>query len=417
MPFGRWPRIEAIAELVGHAAGAHLEVVVHQVVAELAAVVAQPVREAIRFRVEQDEGRGDRRCAQEDDAREVLARLVRLGVDDPHAGGALRGGVVDQLGDDRERAQRQLAGGVGGRQRRGVAAEVGAVGAAADAAVAVLAAAAAVVRLRQVGDAADDHRPAAEVLRDPVLHLPLEAVHLHRRQELSVGELRQALTAAADAGKALDAVVPRRQVLVADRPVHRDAVAGVGLEIELAEPVGLPAPQQRAPADVVAAHPVEALDLGVGILDVVDEPVRRRGMRGVAGAVLLLLLLQVCLRDAVAAGELPALRHRGGIVGMLDVAPALEHERPQPFLRQLLRGPAAADAGPDDNRVVGAFGPSRALDEHAGQGYRGARPPATGADPRLKAQPSSAAEGVPSHRGCRDESTRSLAADLHHEAV
>ena len=50
------------------------EVMVHQVVTELAAVVAEAVREATRLRVEQDARRAERRRAQEDDAREVLAR-------------------------------------------------------------------------------------------------------------------------------------------------------------------------------------------------------------------------------------------------------------------------------------------------------------------------------------------------------
>ena len=62
------------------------------------------------------------------------------------------------------------------------------------------------------------------------------------------------------------------------------AVARVGLEVEIAPAIRLPAPQQRAAADVIAAHPVEALDFGVGILDVVDEPVRRRRVRRVPRA-------------------------------------------------------------------------------------------------------------------------------------
>ena len=81
----------------------------------------------------------------------------------------------------------------------------------------------------------------------------LDAVQRHRRQELAVGQLRQALPAAADAGEALDVVVPRRDVLVADRPVDGDARPGVRLEVEVAPAVPLPAPQQRAAADVIAA--------------------------------------------------------------------------------------------------------------------------------------------------------------------
>src|ERR1700730_18949490 len=41
----------------------------------------------------------------------------------------------------------------------------------------------------------------------------------------------------------------------------------------------------------------------------------------------------------------------------LNRAPGLEHQRPQPLLRQLLRGPAARHSGTDYNRVVGRFMP------------------------------------------------------------
>ena len=115
---------------------------------------------------------------------------------------------------------------------------------------------------------------------------------------------------------------------------------------------------------MVAAHPVETLDLGVGILDVVDEPVRRRRVRGVARSVLLLLLRDVGERQAIPARELPALRPRRRIVGMLHVAAALEHEGPEPLLGQLFGCPAPADAGSDDDGVVGMLRSSRALDEH-----------------------------------------------------
>jgi hypothetical protein len=43
---------------------------------------------------------------------------------------------------------------------------------------------------------------------------------------------------------------------------------------------------------------------------------------------------------------------RDVVLLMLDVAPALEDERPEPFLAQLLGGPSAADSGADDDGVV-----------------------------------------------------------------
>ena len=53
--------------------------------------------------------------------------------------------------------------------------------------------AAVVERLGDVGRAADDHAPVLVVLLDAGGHVLLAAVQRHRRQELAVGQLRQAL--------------------------------------------------------------------------------------------------------------------------------------------------------------------------------------------------------------------------------
>ena len=62
----------------------------------------------------------------------------------------------------------------------------------------------------------------------------------------------------------LDIVVPGCEILVADRPINGNAFAPVGLEIEIAPTVAVPAPEEGAAADLVASVPVEAFDLGVG---------------------------------------------------------------------------------------------------------------------------------------------------------
>ena len=43
--------------------------------------------------------------------------------------------------------------------------------------------------------------------------------------------------------KPFDVIVPRREVSVADGPVDRHAVLGVGLEIQVAPAIGLPSPK------------------------------------------------------------------------------------------------------------------------------------------------------------------------------
>jgi hypothetical protein len=60
-------------------------VVVHQVVAELAAVVAEAVRKTVDDELSRMNGRGDgRRAAGRSRFAKILDHLVRLGVDDAH---------------------------------------------------------------------------------------------------------------------------------------------------------------------------------------------------------------------------------------------------------------------------------------------------------------------------------------------
>ena len=51
---------------------------------------------------------------------------------------------------------------------------------------------------------------------------------------------------------------------------------------------------------------------------------------------------------------------------MLHIAAALEHEGLEALFGQLFGCPTAADAGSDDDGVVGALSRSRALNEHEG---------------------------------------------------
>src|SRR5579872_3904944 len=100
-------------------------------------------------------------------------------------------------------------------------------------------------------------------------------------------------------------VVPRREIVVTDGPVDRDAIADVALEIQVTPAVALPTPGDGASADLVAADPVEALLLDVGIIDLVDEPVFGGLTVDVAGAGGNRLVVEVFAGGAVAVGQLP----------------------------------------------------------------------------------------------------------------
>ena len=122
---------------------------------------------------------------------------------------------------------------------------------------------------------------------------------------------------------------------------------------------------------MIAAHPVESLLFRVGVVEIVDEPVRRRRVRRVARARLLELFGAVRCRDFGAALKLPALLHRRRVVAMFHIAAPFEHEGLQAFFAQLLRGPTAADTRADDNRIVGVLFRACALNSGHGKIYYG----------------------------------------------
>jgi hypothetical protein len=167
---------------LGAARCAAAEMVVYEVVAELAAAVANAVGKYVGDRVEQDKGRAQRGTADKNHFCFVFNGLVGLGIDDQHAFGAFFIFVVQDLVDDGKWAQGQVAGCLGGRQSGRLGAEIRAEGAASAALAAHLALPAVVVRLGQVGHAADDHGAfAAVMLFDARGHVFFHDVHVHGR--------------------------------------------------------------------------------------------------------------------------------------------------------------------------------------------------------------------------------------------
>ena len=293
-----------------------------------------------------------RRGADEHDLRRVHRRGAGRRVDRAHAGGALAAGVVDHVGHDLERLERQTSRGGGGRQRGRLRAEIGAVRAAEPAGVAILASPAAGQRPRQVGDAAgNDPAAAAELFRQAPGDQIFRAVERHRRLKLPVGKLRQSFGRSGDAHEALDVVVPGREVRVPDRPVDRDPLFRVRLEIQIAQPVTLPPPGERAATHVIPAVPVKPLDLGVGRFLLVHPPVEVLFVEGVVA-------LEDRIRFFHRVGAAAAMRvfprrlaRVGVALDVFDVPATFEHEHAETALGEFLGRPPARDAGADNDRV------------------------------------------------------------------
>src|SRR5215831_20192590 len=125
--------------------------------------------------------------------------------------------------------------------------------------------------------ATDGHNAIVKMFCKCFAHVELYASHLHRREESSVGKLRQAFCLTADAGELLDVVVPRRHVSVTNRPVHGDPVPQIRFEVQVAPAIALATPGDGLAADLTAANPAEfgARRIAVGIVLVIDEELMR----------------------------------------------------------------------------------------------------------------------------------------------
>src|SRR5687768_15485449 len=119
------------------------------------------------------------------------------------------------------------------------------------------------------------------------------------------------------------------------------SIAKVGLEVEIAPPQASTSPEQTPPAELVAANPAEILSAAfadIGVLAIVDEKVPAR----LAERVVLTLnriVARVELRlSSATILQLPRLHPFGDVIlAVLDVSSALDDERAQPPLAELLR--------------------------------------------------------------------------------
>ena len=332
---------------------------VHQVAPDLVAAVGEAAREGLRHRVQEQGGGVDAGGVEEDHPGRIGAPLAGIAVDHPHAGDAVEDGVMLHRGDHGVGHDGQVARGPGGGKGRRLGGEVATQGAAVGAGQLALAALAAEVLVRlgrpaEVGDPAHDHAPGGEGRLDVGLGRLLDDIHGPGRQEVAVGQLAEPVIIAADPGEGLHVVIPGREVVIPDWPIHPVAVLQVGLEVLRRPAVGLPAPGEGTTAQLVAPDPPVGL-AGRGLVGVVvvagpqllvgfEQGV---GDPGIVGVVLLALLQgDLVLAAPEGGGEVLAV-----VLAVADFRPALEHEDLQAPLAQLLGDPAAADPRPDDDGI------------------------------------------------------------------
>src|SRR5208282_1405518 len=182
-------------------------------------------------------------------------------------------GIKNQAVNDAVRPDGKFASFYRGGESRTQAAEIRTGNAATVADAAIMAGSASFVDASEHCGAPNGHDAVVEMFGERGADVLLDARHFHRREEFSVGQLRQALSLAADASELFDVVVPRGDVRIADRPIYGDSFFQIGFKIEIAPAVALAAPGKGLSANLPAANPgkVFAFLAGIRIVHVADE--------------------------------------------------------------------------------------------------------------------------------------------------
>src|SRR5258706_5300022 len=68
-------------------------------------------------------------------------------------------------------------------------------------------------------------------------------------------------------------VVPGCDVFIPNGPIDTNSFFDVSFKIQVRQTIGLLAPHQRTPANVIASNPVEWLYFGVGVFQIIHPPV------------------------------------------------------------------------------------------------------------------------------------------------
>ena len=208
-------------------------------------------------------------------------------------------------------------------------------------------------RLAEVCAAPEDYVAVAVVFGHDFRKILFDDTALPGGQEISVGQLGDAVFITRYTHEIFHLIVPGGEVSIADRPVYREAVARRSFEVEIAPTLGLAGPHQAFAPYLIAPNPIERLLLDVRMLGVFHEKMRvvfavsvAPGNTGVGFA--------YGQRHLAPVLEIPGHFIGGGVVlAVLHVAPALQQQGLDPVVAKLFGGVAAAHARADHDRLVG----------------------------------------------------------------
>src|SRR6185437_9449060 len=118
----------------------------------------------------------------------------------------------------------------------------------------------------QMSTTANNYIPVFVMIHNPFLHSFFYCVHLPCRKKFAIGKGFEAIFIATDAYKLFNMAIPWSKVIITNRPINCKAIPCRSFKIIFTPALGLPCPDQRLAAYLVAAYPIKRLLLDVRML-------------------------------------------------------------------------------------------------------------------------------------------------------
>ena len=126
-------------------------------------------------------------------------------------------------------------------------------------------------RLSKVGASPDDECPVFIGRFDSFLYFLFDAIHFPCRQKLTVRKGFKSIVIATDAHKSLHMAIPRCNIFISNRPIHRKTIPPWPFKIVLTPTLRLASPDQGFSSHLVAPDPIKWLGLDIRMLRIFDK--------------------------------------------------------------------------------------------------------------------------------------------------
>ena len=131
------------------------------------------------------------------------------------------------------------------------------------------------IGLTQIRGTRDDDVSVGVFLAHFLAKMFLHTTQFIRLNKVAIRQGFQAIFIARNPHKLFDITVPRRDVLIANRPIYRKSIALRTCKIKITPALRMSSPQERTTAHVIGLNPIVGLVLDIRLLPIFGQKMSR----------------------------------------------------------------------------------------------------------------------------------------------